>query len=115
MENDIKNILAGVVHYYNTTRRVGHTTVMLAGVIGSPPSAIVIQNLSQKTFISNSPQLNKSQKFIVLDQLVSSFPPSLNLPLAWDNLAIQTLCSNSLRKILELEDEIARLKSEKSI
>lgn len=92
---NIKNKLEAVLAYYDRTRGVGHTRVAKAGIDGREV-LVMCQNQASCGPYSVGHDMAQAKACVIHRPDVWQ---SYNLPLVWDNLAIQTLCAEALKEI----------------
>ncbi len=110
----IQEKLLNLIEYYNTTRGVGHTELMIASPIGE--SCIIMSHNERmgkyikekiQSVTLNHENATKNIKFIS----TSSNLRGMKLPLLIDNAALHTIFLESLSEIETLRQEITKLKT----
>ena len=98
----ITDILHRIVLFYQSTRGIGHTTLMKKGLLDytgdNPPFVVVTSHMHAKSL--------NIKRFLELQDYAGWY---LRVPLAWDNFTIQMLASESLKEINRLEAKIKDL------
>lgn len=99
---NIREVLQTLVHYYDFTRQVGHTTAMMKGA-GNVDSTILVWNEHMRDHIKKLFPSSKND-YITIGGLNNL--RSMKKPLALDNAAIHMVLLNALNRITELEQEV---------
>lgn len=94
----IKETLKELRTYYQMSRQVGHTHVMLNGAVNSPKALVLVGNLQQGMDLQ--PKLHPIQ--VVTLGSISTLRGK-SAPLAIDNAAMWLLLDRSVREIERLE------------
>ena len=110
--SQILDKLKDVVAYYSTVRQVGHTTMMVEGVI---EHLLDSKHDKPVIMIGTGQQGRLFREFCPKADQVS-WSGNLNglrgrrQPLAWDNCAIMMMASEAAQEIEKLQEEVTRLK-----
>jgi len=99
---NITEVLRTLVHYYDFTRQVGHTTTMMEGAEDTN-STILVHNQRMGEHIKHMFPFAKNN-FVSTDNLKALLQSKK--PLALDNCAIHMILLNALNRITELEAEV---------
>jgi hypothetical protein len=92
--------LSILLTYWQSTRQIGHTTLMLTGVVNEPRGLLLVANQDQKKYLSKS--VNKDQ-MITIHELQEL--RGVRKPLVVDHFALRVM----------LNDVLEKLQAEKSI
>lgn len=95
--SDVKQILGGIIRFFERSRQVGHTTAMIKGAENTEDVIIVCPyHLSTENMRRLAPRAGTR----VLREFAR--PVTDSKPTVFDNFAILELCKAALKEILEL-------------
>jgi hypothetical protein len=102
----IKETLQTLLNYYERTRGVGHTRVMLEGATNRPEALVVFAYPLQDKILTPGP-LKNSQ--VLSLETVTTDLLGRGVPLVFDNTGMSELLAQSLEEINRLEAEVQSL------
>jgi hypothetical protein len=103
-----KQKLKEIIHYYSSTRQVGHTTGMLEGANYVDNPLILVHSTEMGDHIKRRMGA-KNVSFVSLNS--KSFLRGLKKPLFIDNCAAWVLFKEALHEIQTLEEKIKKLEA----
>ena len=106
----IKETLQWALHYYNSTRGVGHSNIAVTGIEDKQSMLIVLERRTGEDIRKTYHLLNT--KIETVDRLGSIM--GFKLPLVFDNMALSYIFSQALMEINRLEQECNKLESKRS-
>jgi chemotaxis protein CheY-P-specific phosphatase CheC len=103
---NIKEKLKQLAHYYDVTRQVGHTTLMLEGAKNTKDCIVVTHN----QVMGESVQQMANQKVKTVSLSSPNLLRGFKKPIVFDNCALYVLFLESVREMDRLEEENKKLK-----
>ena len=98
----IKETLNDLLHYYESTRQVGHTAAMIEGVANSPQTMVLVGNFAQGKCLM--PKV--SEKQVVPIGSISTALCDRRAPLVIDNAAMWLILHEAKKEIERLEAQV---------
>lgn len=103
----IEQTLEKLMHYYATTRGIGHTHAMIKGIESNIKARVLV--VSHQHAKSINQNFHTKASFISLQSIENGSLLGLKSPLVIDNFTLESICSRSCVRITELKTKLKKI------